>query len=44
MMTMTISMIFMMEDDLVADQGQTGQGSNANNNREHVKIPVGYQN
>ena len=37
MMTMTISMTFMMEDDLVVDQGQTDQEFNANNNREHVK-------
>ena len=37
MMTMTISMTFMMEDDLVVDQGQTDQGFNVNNNREHVE-------
>ena len=44
MMTMTISMTFMMEDDLVVDQGQTDREFNVNNNREHVKTPVGYQN
>ena len=37
MMTMTISMTFMMEDDLVVDQGQTDQEFNANNNRKHEK-------
>ena len=44
MMTMTISMTFMMEDDLVVGQGQTDREFNVNNNREHVKKPVGYQN
>ena len=34
---MTISMTFMMEDDLVVDQGQTDQGFNVNNNRERVE-------
>ena len=44
MMTMTISMTFMMEDDSVVDQGQTDQEFNVNNNREHAKKSVGYQN
>ena len=44
MMTMTISMTFMMEDDLVVDQGQTDREFNVNNNRENLQQPVGYKN